>query len=157
MNNRKYLFNTKIWFIILVHCFLYFAFLSRTNKINAKAGKGNYSSFFPITTPISSKTSRYLIWILHLLPHRCRSLSAKLSDLSSMKLILILVSVFRIMLITFYHLYLTLSLHVNCWTCHDIDLPSNSNLEKGKSKRYPYMFLSEYSINFPSVSPVTDV
>ena len=95
MNNRKYLLNIKIWVIILVHHFLYFAFLSRTNTIYGKAGKGNDSSFFLTTTTISSQTSRYLICILHLLPHRCLSLSVKLSDLCSMRLILISVSVFR--------------------------------------------------------------
>ena len=95
MNNRKYLLNIKTWFIILVHYFLYFTFLSRTNTIYAKAGKGNDSSFFLTTTTISSQTSRYLICILHLPPHRCLSLSVKLSDLCSMRLVLISVSVFR--------------------------------------------------------------
>ena len=61
------------------------------------------------------------------------------------------------MLIAFYHLYLTLSLSVTRWTCHDIDLPSNNNLEKGKRKRHPHMFLNEYSISFLIVSPFIDV
>ena len=103
MNNRKYLLNIKTWFIILVHYFLYFTFLSRTNTIYAKAGKGNDSSFFLTTTTISSQTSRYLICILHLLPHRCLSLSVKLSDLCSMRLVLISVSVFRMNVNYIFH------------------------------------------------------